>query len=419
MFNKWFAPKRDLLPPSLATEIETAKDQAAVSSDIAGLLDNTSRLTFLYADLHRTSSIQSERAEAALGESDRLKVAAESVKSLIVDAHQFTSRSREASQVGVTKVQELDGVIARITSGITQTTDLINQLSGLSIGITSCVEEIREISKQTNMLALNAAIEAARAGEQGRGFAVVADEVRALAERTEKATAKIFRMVATIQSETSETAKLAANAQVDADECKKLSSSAVSEMAQIENLSNGTESALAGVQNAFQQQIDSAIAIVDRVGAIDVSAKETQEAAQNTLKGAKDSLRMAIRLMAYDFDAMKNKPLPSRILNVTERIRGSVVLCLNTSNPGELAEISREIEQLDLVVDSLMRSTDEHSSIKSQFEAVWREYKLLRTSALSLAKSGKFGEAVVYTSQHNRPKYQQARKLLMDWAGMH
>jgi methyl-accepting chemotaxis protein len=89
----------------------------------------------------------------------------------------FFSETHNLINEFVSKMDQLRGA----SQGIA---DSFDSMSGKVDGITSSLNSVSEITKQTDLLALNAAIEAARPGEAGRGFAVVADEVRKLAART-------------------------------------------------------------------------------------------------------------------------------------------------------------------------------------------------------------------------------------------
>lgn len=390
-----------------------------ISGSLGSLLDNTSRLTFLYSDLYRNSELQVTRSGDALQEGNALLTSVQSVRSLIDNAANYTENAKTASLSGVSKVQNLDNVVMRMANAITQTSSVLSELNKLTGNIQKFVQETRDIAQQTNMLALNAAIEAARAGETGRGFAVVADEVRTLAERTDKAASQIFEMVQSIAQETSQSTKLAENARANVEECSRLSSEAVAEITEIEKLSNATAESLSVVKHAFEDQINSAETILDRLGSISENATETRSAAFNTLNGAQESLKTAIDLMEYDFHQLpQSAPTPTKIRNITERVRGTLVLCLNArNNQSEIPHLAHQIQSLDREVDHLLSvaKTTSYSRYGVDFEAQWLEYKTLRNTALQLVRSRQFDEAIIYTSSHNRPKYQQAKKALMDW----
>ena len=116
------------------------------------------------------------------------------LRSLIDEMLQMTGSddSQAAGQAGLQRFfDETHALIAEFVSKMNQ---LQTTSQGIAVSfeemqdqvgrITTTLNDVAGITKQTDLLALNAAIEAARAGEAGRGFAVVADEVRKLASRT-------------------------------------------------------------------------------------------------------------------------------------------------------------------------------------------------------------------------------------------
>lgn len=390
------------------------------TADINSQLDHMSRLTFLSADLYRNSARQVESASGAVADGSALQSSIEALDQLIMEAREFTRRASDASENAGQKVRELDAVAARMASIIDKTGAALSVLHGLAGQIQSFAEETREISRQTNILAINAAIEAARAGETGRGFAVVATEVRHLASRTEKAAAHILELVRTIDTETQNSRQLSIDSTDNAVLCTRLAAEAVAGMADITQLGGATRAALGNVQHAFTVQSERAGRIVHDLGRIAASAGETQAAARTAVTSARDSLALTIRQSAHAASQFgREVALPVRLLNLTERVRGHVVLLLNTeANSPEFALLSQEVALLDRMVSSQLQGRRARPCERSRALAVlWEEYRELRDTAVGLAKTGRFSEAVLFTAEHNRPKYQQVRQFLVAWQG--
>ena len=96
--------------------------------------------------------------------------------------------------------QNLSGATEELAATIRsmdEETEHVNTEMGRTNELT---QEIKKISKQSNILGINAAIEASRAGEHGRGFAIVSEEVRKLASDTDTSRQAIEGNIQDVQS---------------------------------------------------------------------------------------------------------------------------------------------------------------------------------------------------------------------------
>lgn len=95
-------------------------------------------------------------------------------------------------------MEQLNAGIEEIASSSQQLSTFIREMDEFSSqtekkikAIDGIIEDIKSISKHSNLLALNASIEAARAGEAGRGFSVVAKEMGKLSSLSKESAEKV------------------------------------------------------------------------------------------------------------------------------------------------------------------------------------------------------------------------------------
>jgi methyl-accepting chemotaxis protein len=153
--------------------------------------------------------------------------------------------------------------------------------------IGKAVNEIRDISENTNLLALNAAIEAARAGEEGRGFAVVAGEVRRLAERTRLATEEISGMVLSIKQEASNTTEAVAGSRTSVELGKARTQDAQRMLGDILNRASRANGIVANTAQEARQQSSVSEQISDCAENVARLAAASHEASEQTNRSGK------------------------------------------------------------------------------------------------------------------------------------
>lgn len=251
---------------------------------IDGLKDGA-REVLLAAD-----EIESSSQSLADGSSEQA-ASLEETSSSLEEMEAVTQKNADnAGQADVLMKKACD-VVLSANNSMDQLTKSMTEINKASDQTSKVVKTIDEIAFQTNLLALNAAVEAARAGEAGAGFAVVADEVRNLAMRAAEAAKTTAALIEASGRKVKDGAVLVENTNKG---FASVSASATQAATLVGEIASASREQAQGIQ-----QINTAVADIDRVTQKNAAASEESAAAAAKMSSqAKDMMALLGQLVA-------------------------------------------------------------------------------------------------------------------------
>lgn len=237
------------------TAITSAEISASSQSLAEGACEQAASLEETSASLEEMSSMTRRNAEHAQ------------------QANSLAQQTRQAADAG--------------TAEMTKMSQAMDAIKASSDNIARIMKTIDEIAFQTNILALNAAVEAARAGEAGAGFAVVADEVRSLAQRSATAAKETEAIIQDSIERSHRGVEISAQVATSLREI-------VERARQLDELA-GQIATASNEQSTGIQQVNIAIAEMDKVTQANAAASEESASAAEELSGQARLLQAAVQ----------------------------------------------------------------------------------------------------------------------------
>lgn len=245
----------------------------SVRSSAANVLNGASEIRSASEDLAQRNERQAanlEESAAAMNQLTRMiRGTADDAGKVQKTVNETHGEATEGGRV----VKNAIAAMAAIEKSSSEIEEIINVIDGIAF--------------QTNLLALNAGVEAARAGDAGKGFAVVANEVRALAQRSADAARNIKELITTSSTQVGNGVSLVG-------ETGTLLEKIVGSVGEINDLMRQiAQSALEQAENL--EQVNTAVADMDRMTQQNAAMVEESTAASRSLAEEADDLEATVR----------------------------------------------------------------------------------------------------------------------------
>jgi len=199
----------------------------------------------------------------------------------------MTRQNAENSQQAAGLMAEVDRRVNESNRALGHMVQSMTSIQDSSAKVARIIKTIDEIAFQTNILALNAAVEAARAGEAGMGFAVVADEVRNLAQRSAQAARDT---AALIEESIARSQEGAGKVELVASAIDAITKSVAQVKGMVEEVREASLQQTQGID-----QVSQAIAQMERVTQSTAATAEESAAASEELNAQAESSMVTLR----------------------------------------------------------------------------------------------------------------------------
>ena len=289
-----------------------------------------SAITDLTASSDQVDRIAKQLAAGSESMADGAAQQASSLEESSSALEEMASMTRQnadnAKQTNTTSANSL-GLISTGSRAVADVNQAMSDISESSEQIGGIIKTIEEIAFQTNLLALNAAVEAARAGEAGKGFAVVAEEVRNLAQRSSQAAKDTSQLIEStvdrVRTGSGHVGQLTESFQEIEQESQKVGRL-------VGEITAATNEQALGID-----QINSAVAQMDKVTQANAATAEESASASAELSQQSSSLNDLVRKLADVVYGAAGKVRGRRIMSVPETTIETVIP-ESTANRGEV-----------------------------------------------------------------------------------
>lgn len=195
------------------------------------------------------------------------------------------AKAKEISENASMNIQRLDEIafaikelresINRIDAEQKRYAEQFKNLISQAKLITAKINDIQNISQQTNLLSFNASIEAARAGSAGKGFRIIANEVKKLSDNTDKTSEEIKQNVMIL---TDSITNLETFTKENSSNLNKLSNEANATMERFENvkaINNQNNMSVGSINSLVESNAKEIDSVFKSIGEIEENNKES------------------------------------------------------------------------------------------------------------------------------------------------